>query len=228
MIFLRIFIIGAVLALHNDASSFFTRMPKKFIIMLDPAGDGKNPGRSIKNSFERGTTLLLADALHQELSFQYPHVRFLFSHKPGQLSEQMQIAQSSNRIGAQLFISIHCFRETNSLPTIALYQTIWNRTTDWWQVAPTQLSLIPAAFAYRGSLKTTHSFMTLLSQTLTKQSEQNTFSFIGGFAIPFRPFFGIQAPAIAIECGLRDEKDIYLLIDPIKNALATLIHKETL
>lgn len=196
--------------------------------MLDPAGDGKNPGRSIKNSFERGTTLLLADALEQELSFQYPHLRIFFSHKPGQLSEQMQIAQSSNRIGAHLFISIHCFKEIHSLPSITLYQTIWNRTTDWWQVAPLQPTLIPAAFAYRGSLKTTHSFLTLLSTSLAKQAEQNTFNFIGGFAIPFRPFFGILAPAIAIECGLRDEKDIRLLIDPIKNALAALIRKETL
>ena len=194
--------------------------------MLDPAGDGKNPGRTIENSFERGLTLKIAEQLERLLKAEYPYLRVVISRKPGQLLDQPQIAQFSNRTGINFFLSIHCYHEQASRPSLTLYHMIRNPTTDWWQQPAQQPTLLPAKLAYIQSLKTTKSLMNVFSESLSAQTQAYGFHFVGGFSLPLRTFYGIAAPALVIECGLRTEKDIDIVIPSLKNAIVHVLHKE--
>lgn len=48
---------------------------------------------------------------------------------------------------------------------------------------------------------------------------------LGAFGIPFQPFIGIQAPAIAIEVGLLKKENWNMITDPLVKILAQVIHE---
>ena len=50
-------------------------VPIRFTLMIDPAGDAKEPGRAIDDTFERGITLQLAEELKRTIEAENPGVR---------------------------------------------------------------------------------------------------------------------------------------------------------
>src|SRR5205807_2641706 len=102
----------------------FQEIKKPFTIMLNPAGDAKDAGRSLNDSFERGITLQFCQELKKEIENNYKSVRVVLTRIPGETIEPLLNANFSNRLNADLFLSIHFYKENAVSPKIFLYNYI--------------------------------------------------------------------------------------------------------
>ena len=81
--------------------------------MINPFGDAQYAGRIVDDSFERGLTLQFAEELQRKISKILP-VRVVLSRFAGETLENLQVANFSNRLQVDFFISIH-FYKSNAL-----------------------------------------------------------------------------------------------------------------
>ena len=192
-------------------------------IMLDPAGDAGNKGRLIEGTFERGITLQYAEKLKQELSKESGY-RVVLTRFPGESIEPLQNATFSNRLQADLFISLNFFHTTHEPAAWYLYYYTTHPTTDHWYKAPSRWDSIHTI--YHRHLPTTTSYITKLHQNLHKQL-QSTCALYAPRGIPLRPLVGLAMPAIAIEIGLPPGTSFEHLVDPLAEAIKNTIVKLT-
>ena len=192
----------------------------QFTIMLDPTGDGQYAGREIQDSFERGLTLQCAQDLKKQLLEQCSNVRVILTRAAGETIQPMHNALFANRLQADLYLRIGFYHEPD-LPThVALFYNC-NNLQDFWQTYnPLQFFHIDQAYLL--NLKLTKQLATNFLQIL--QNQQRNFTTYGAFAIPFKPFVGIQAPALYLEAGLANTTDWKYIIKPIIHFIETVAH----
>jgi len=195
-----------------------------YTIMIDPAGDSQHIGRVIDNTFERGITLQCAESLKTALAKELPQIRVVISRIPGESVEKLQNAAFANRLQVDLYLNLQFYQETNNPAKIAFYYYSYQPLTDAWHT-PKPLSFYNLQEIY------------LLNYNLTKklcldflhiweQEYKKYFVPLGAFGIPFQPFIGIQAPAIAIEAGLIHKDSWQMLINPLVQIIAKAIHEQ--
>jgi len=181
-----------------------THFEKPFTIMLNPAGDAKDSGRRLNESFERGITLQFCQALKKEIEETYKNVRIVLTRLSGETVEPLQNANFSNRLEADFFFSIHFYKEHQIVPQVYLFNYI-NKP---FFCLPKIEDLYFYRFddAYLINLDKTIKYANKIQNSFGKNEYKKIFNFRRLFSIPFKPLIGIVAPSIAIEIGLkRDE-----------------------
>jgi N-acetylmuramoyl-L-alanine amidase len=202
----------------NSYDGFEFRQEKKYVIMLDPAGDENYTGRVIENTFERGLTLQCVQALKQELEQKFPSCTVMVTRTPGQTGSHLQHATLANRMATDLYVSINFFQETGVKPSIFMYQFSYNDD----QLPLTQgLAFYPFDQAHRIHAPQTRAFIGILTATLSPDTYKKIYEVKGVFKMPFAPLIGIIAPAIGLEVGLIHASDWQKLIEPLATAILT-------
>jgi hypothetical protein len=191
-------------------------------IMLDPTGDGAYAGREILDTFERGITLQCAQELKKQLIEQFSeNIRVILTRAAGETIQPMHNALFSNRLQAQLYLRIGFYHEPDMPSHIALFYFCQNPTDFWQKINPLQFYHVDQAHLL--NLAFTKQLTTNFLQILQNNQINSVFIPYGAFAIPFKPFLGIQASAIYIEAGLHNPTDWKYIIKPIIAFIKTLL-----
>lgn len=202
---------------------FLQRTPKKLVappaqklltIMIDPAGDAQHTGRVIDGTFERGLTLQYAQELKKQLEYELPNTTIILTRFPGEVIEPFQNATFANRLGVSLYLNIHFYYEPTH-PRIHLFYAMQHPETDFWKKQSLELAFIPYHQAHLKYLSHTAFYAQQLAHNLTTENP---------IGLPFKPLTGIQAPALALEIGLRNKDDWQKHIEPMVKALTSLKH----
>lgn len=191
-----------------------------FLLMLAPAGDAKQVGRTIGDNFERGITLQYAEELKHLVETTCPTASVIVSRSPGDIVPPLQHASFANRLRVNLFISIHFYHTTAIKPDLHIYQFSYN--DDF--VNPSQtLSFYPYDQAHLFNKKKTSDWTQLIKNTCQKPQYQKLFTAHDIHTLPFKPLIGVTAPAIGIEAGLKNKIDWIHYLEPIKQAITAII-----
>lgn len=201
-------------------------VPIRFTLMIDPAGDAKEPGRAIDDTFERGITLQLAEELKRTIEAENPGVRIILTKFPGEVIEPLQNASFANRLKVDLYISLNVFEHKEKLNKLFLYQLTYNPSTDLWVKKTDDLVLLPFDQAYKSSLPKTDAFIKQLYESCKKEERPAKLSCHPPLKIPFKPLVGISAPAIGIELGIKKKDDWKELAPILRRSIEQIITAE--
>ncbi len=194
---------------------FFCSYAYDISLMIEPAGDAQHAGRIIDDCFERGIALQCAESLKKQIEQTYPGVRIILSRFPGESLEQLQNANFANRLGVDLYISLHFYQESQAKHTITFYYFSYNNVTDFWHKRNDELAFVPYDKAHFDSIGQSKSYATLFFDTFSKKEFNSLFDVREPIGIPFKPLIGIALPAIAIEASLKKKEDWKLYCKPI-------------
>lgn len=200
---------------------FFSKKYKPFIIMLDPAGDAKNTGRTIENYFERGITLQYAEQLKKIIETRYHNITVYLTRSPREVIAPLQNANYANRLKADLYISINFYQEKKIIPDLFLYQFSYDN--DFLSTSK-QLCFYPYDQAHLLNKDKTKHYASCIKQALTEIAS-NKFNLIGVHKIPCKPLIGIISPAIVFEAGLKKVEDWNNYIEPMVYAIQSIIER---
>ena len=168
--------------------------------MIDPAGDAKNTGRRIEDSFERGITMQCAEQLKQTLEQRLPNISIILTRAPGEIVHPLQNANFANQINVNLYISLHFYQEKETRPTLYIYQFSYN---DTFITKSFDLSFTPYDQAHIVNFPKTGGWGKQIKRTLAQDVYQKYFTVHGIYQLPFSPLIGIQAPALGFEMGIK-------------------------
>lgn len=184
-----------------------------FTIIIDPAGDKRHAGREIYDSFERGLTLQCAQELKTQLIKNIPNIHVILTRTPGDTIQPLNNARFANRLQPNLYLRIGFYFEQNMPSHFALFYYLQDPTDFWHKINYLQFYHIDQAHILY--LNLTKQFATHFLQTLENNEINSVFVAHGLFAIPLKPFVGIQVPALYLEAGLHSPTDWNYLIQPL-------------
>jgi hypothetical protein len=197
-----------------------TQKPVYMTLLLVPAGDAHNQGRSLEHQFESGSTMALVYELKTTIEKKYPEVRVVLSHKAGEVARQFQVPTMANTLGIDLVLTINCYHEQGPRPELYVYQFSYG--TDFVTKLP-ELSWYTLDSAYLFSFHTTQAWATTLAQGLNADEYKTLFFLRGPYKLPFKPLLGIKVPAIGLEMSLKQDDDWTVYVDPLVNSLAPIV-----
>jgi N-acetylmuramoyl-L-alanine amidase len=196
-----------------------TRAQKTVTIMIDPAGDARQTGRTIGSNFERGITMQCAEHLAQLLKKESSAVTTVITRAPAELVPELQNANYANRLNVDLFISLNFCHTHNTRPNMWVYR--YAQANDFLAPQP-QLSFCSYDQAYLFNNKITATLATEIERLLATSTQ---FDAHGPYKLPFKPLVGIIAPAIAFEMELKDEGDWQTYAEPLAQAIIQTLRK---
>lgn len=190
------------------------------LIILDPAGDAKQTGRSIGETFERAITYRCAQELQQELHALCPSYVIELTREAGQEIKPLQNASFSNKLNPTLYVNIcACAQHKDrAKPNITIYHLSLN---DAFITRSHDLAFIPVDEAHRTHQNDSATYAKELFSQLDRY--QTLFSAQGTYALPLQSLIGIQAPALCLELGLIESQDWKLLIKPLAASIAAIL-----
>lgn len=203
-------------------SSYAYGSEQPFTIMIDPSGDAKHTGRLIQNTLERGVSLQCAEALKKALLAEYKNLRIVFTRVPGETIKPLQNASFANRLDIDLYLSLYFYYEPQTPSHLYIYHYISQPTTDTWH-KPIDIYFYQADQAHLLNLEATKKYAHQLVSNLKKTPAKYAFKINKPHAIPFKPLVGVQAPALALEIGIKHTNDWKKLITPLTDALESII-----
>lgn len=191
--------------------------------MLCPFGDAKTTGRIIDDSFERSLTLKFAEELEKIIESQNKkRVEVVLNRTPGEILEPLQNANFANRLDVDFFLSIHFFKENGARPKAYLF----SYTNDIYPTSLKQdLSFVSFDEAFRINLNKTKKYAELFANSLNQEKNKYNFDFKNHLNIPYKPLSGIKTPALAFEASLKNSADWKQYLEPVCEALNSLIQK---
>lgn len=205
---------------------FFFSSPKEqkkaITIMLDPAGDAQYTGRKIHDTFERSVTLQMAEQIKRIVEEQFAHVKVVLTRLPGESAPALQHANFANRLNVDFFLTINCYQEKETKPTIYIYQFSYG---DSFITKQFDLALIPYDQAHLINSSRTNDYSLLMYDTLNDPMYANMYIVKGIFKIPFKSLIGVKAPALALEIGIKNKENVHDYIQPIIASLTAIIEK---
>lgn len=190
--------------------------------MIDPAGDAQHSGRKLEDSFERGISLQIAQALKKKLEDQFPTLRIVLTRMPGQEIVPLQNANFANRLHVDFYLSIYCYHDKEIKPSLYLYQFSTKENIIIKQI---DLAFIPYNQAHLLHGSTTDLYGKLMHEALCTTPFTHLYTAKGVFKIPFKPLVGIKAPALGLELGLKHTNEWQQYIDPLSMSLTPIIEK---
>lgn len=198
---------------------------RPFTIVLDPSGDAQNSGRIIGDSFERGLTLQLFQAVRDILEMKLPDKRIILTRLSGETVEKLQNASFSNKLQADLYVNINFYPETNLSNQLYVYYYIAQPEDLFSKVQPSKLEFCQYNQAHLENLINSLKLAKITTKILNRSSLASKFSIIGPVAFPFKPLVGVKAPAIALEIGIKGKEDWRELVQEISQLIFTLINQ---
>lgn len=189
-------------------------------IMLVPAGDARDQGRSLEHQFESSCASSYALGLKEAIEKKYSDTLVLVSHKAGEIVQQFQIPTMANTLGVDLVITINCYHERGPKPELYLYQFSYGAD---FVSKLTALSWYTIDSAYLFAKDTTYVWVTALAQGLSSDQYKALFVVRGPYKMPFKPIMGIKVPAIGLEMSLMQDGDWMMFVDPVAVSLEPII-----
>lgn len=218
-IFIGLLLICNVLSFQSVHPNLIEGHGKKtFTIMLNPAGDAENKGRIIDDTFERNITLALAHALQNQIEQHIPGVRVILTRTATEVIRPHANANFANRLDVDLFLSLHCFAESQTRPQLAIYTFGYG---DQSAMRLPDLAFYPFDQAYLLQQEITGKYAHAMQSALKKHSKIYDVGEL--HTIPFKPLMGIKAPAIGIEIGLKNKQSWQNFILPLAEAVVEII-----
>ena len=190
-------------------------------LLLVPAGDAHNQGRSLEHQFESSIAMSCSLDLKKAIETKYPDVRVLVSHKAGETVRQLQIPTMANTLDVDLVLSINCYHEKGPKPELYVYQFSYG--TDFVSKLP-ELSWYTLDTAYLFAYHTTQAWVATVAQELKADIYKALFSVHGPYKLPCKPLLGIKVPAFGIEISLKQDEDWIVYTEPLVNSLASIIN----
>ena len=204
----------------TDDDSTTPARPTSFTIIINPAGDAKDPGRTIDDTYERSLTMQFAEELKKVLEYNNKGLKVIFTRLPGEALESLQNVSFSNRLAINLYIHLSFFEETASKPSIFTYSLLYDPATDFIQKKSSELTLLSYDQAYKVSLSESKHY----SHKFAANCNQKKFTCHTPIALPYKPLIGIMAPAIGIEMGINRKNQWKNLVTPVASALQASIY----
>lgn len=203
--------------IKNDAKKWSHK--KTVTIMLDPAGDAQNTGRIIGDNFERGITLQYAQKLKKALEELIPYARIILTRFPGETLEPLQNAAFSNRLNADIYISINFYPALNELSRCFIYNLVYDPTTDFWHKKQKRQVFLPYNAAHLNQLNKSCALTNTIYANLKPLQNQGLFALEPIYRFPFKPIIGVQAASFGFEIGLHQKDDWQLFVKPLAQAI---------
>lgn len=188
-------------------------------IMIDPAGDARTTGRTIDDTFERSITMQCAQELKKFLEEHLPGIRVILTRFPGEVVEPLQNAAFANRMRANLYISLACYKQTSGIPHCALYQFLYEPHLSVLQKNPQRLTLTPLSNAHQKYSTESSALITTLHSSLQTSERAQRCVLEPLTAFPYKPLMGVHCPALGIEIGLPKKDDWLTVINDLNQAL---------
>jgi len=189
-----------------------------FHLVLDPAGDFKNPGRQLATCYERSVTSQLCEAVKKRIADEYPHITVTITRTAGEACTQKQRAQIANQLMADLFIHISCFEQAALKPTLTFY--FYDDPMQQMPYVQTPYALVPVHKAHLVSETKTGAMVGTLCLQLHKQS---LYVVQGPYGIPDARLRGLWVPACTLEFGISRTVLWTSLLDPLEHAIVALL-----
>lgn len=207
---------------------FFTSFPmharsrsfRMYTIMLDPAGDARETGRTIEDSLERALTIQFAQQLKESIESYLPNSNVMITRSAGEVMQPLQNCNFANRMVVDLYISINFVHAVNKKPTLYLYQFSLG---DTFMTPSYDLCMLPYDKAHQKSASTSTQYGNTIKQFLSDKEYQRLFTTAGFYQLPFAPLIGIQAPAIGLEMSIPSKKDWQKFVQPTALSIATAL-----
>jgi len=193
-------------------------------IIINPAGDAKNPGRQLNRNFARSETHRCAETLKKALEERYHSLKVVLTRAPGDTIAPLQNASFANKSHADLFLNIDFFKQTSDKPTVQTLHYVGDPLLDYAQQNPKSIDIIPLAHAHRQTIKQTNMMANVLKQQLTQTVDSNSFNVCEVQGLPVKSLLGITIPAIALDIGLSTDDQWKGLIQPLVDALGQLLY----
>ncbi len=199
----------------DDEHGTTTIKPVTVTILIDPAGDAKDPGRIIDDTYERSLTMQCAEELKMALEKNNKGLRVIFTRFPGEALEAFQNVSFANRLKVDLYISLSFFQDTQTKPQLYIYNLLYDPATDFIQKKQGTLELLPYDQAYKVSFDTSK----YIAQKLAEVCDQRKLTCHRPIALPYKPLMGILAPAIGLEIGISRKQQWKNLVGPLATAI---------
>ena len=194
-----------------------------FTVMLDPAGDTKNPGRVIDDTYERSIAMQFAEELKKHLEASSSKLRVVLTRFPGETVEPLQHISFSNRLEVDLYISIHFYEKKAGQSELYIYNLIYDPASDFIEKKTSNLSLLPYDQAYKISLSSTKKYSKLMYDTCSKTARKYYTQCHSPRGVPYKPLIGILAPAIGIEIGIAKKNQWKKLVPLIAQGIEAIV-----
>lgn len=210
-------------AIHYYSLVFFALVALPacpFTIMIDPAGDAKTTGRQLDDSFERGISLQCAQQLQKKIESRFSNVNVILTRMPGETVSELQNANFANRMGVDLYVSIHFYKEQHTLAHWYIY--CYGNGNDA-LFRPQELAFYRYDQAHLLNAKSTQALASSCFSYLINSPFGRQFVYHQPQHIPFKPLVGIKAPAFACEIGLKNKESWKGCVEPLYKSLEALI-----
>lgn len=190
------------------------------VIMIDPAGHAKNPGRRLHKSYERAETYKFAEALKNELEKNH-NVRVVLTRTPGDEIVPLQNASFANRLNVDFFLRINFFLQESAKPKLFVYHLVFDPIIDTVQRPFDPLAFVPVHQAHFKNIRNTMALANQFSSLLADSQYHKFFDVSKPYGIPLKPLVGIIAPALLIEMSLPSQDDQWAdLVQPLAKSIA--------
>lgn len=190
------------------------------VIMIDPAGHAKNPGRRLHKSYERAETYKFAEALKNRLERNF-YVRAVMTRALGDEIVPLQNASFANRLNVDFFLRINFYVQDFALPKVFLYNVVFDPIIDNVKRSFDPFAFVPVHQAHFKNIHQTEALARHLATLLKAEQFTKLFDVSGPYGLPLKPLVGIIAPAIALEICLPSQDNQWeSLIEPLADNLA--------
>jgi N-acetylmuramoyl-L-alanine amidase len=196
---------------------------KPFVLMIEAAGNPRQPGRTIEDNFEQSIAWSFAQQLRQTLMQQLPAIQVVLNRNEREVIEPLHTANFANKLAADLVISLNVYQETAIKPHVYLYQFSYGSEP----ISNTAQTFLfcPYDQAYMISSKKSDAYAQLLKNILKKEEYAPQFECLGIYKIPFAPLIGITCPAFALEIGLKNKQEWQLYLEPLAAGIAAIVEQ---
>jgi N-acetylmuramoyl-L-alanine amidase len=191
---------------------------EKHSILLNPAGHAKSLGRNVFGDYERGVTLKIAFELQKSL-LEKGIFQVALTRKPGDELNELSLVSFVNQFAPSVYLSLHVYGEDLPKPKIFFYYLVYNPLIDMYSKPSDELEFTSIYKAHFKSLPISSRIANSLAEVFLQSPYDKYFECGGAYGLPFRPLRGILQPAIAIEIGLCNQKDLKSLINVLAEAI---------
>ncbi len=194
------------------------------VVVIATAGNAQDCGREIENSHEKIITREWAHALKNILELRVPHCAIIISDAQQQPNDLLHHASFCNQLHADLFITLHAYHHTKTVPALHVFYTCYDDASDSLFQYQQPFCFIPATKAYTAHYALSKTCATLFSNTFT--SANNTPCVLQQpLGLPLQLHASVLAPSCALEIGIKKKNEWTLCVETIATALqAVLTH----
>lgn len=200
------------------------------LIMIDPAGHAKNPGRRLYKGYERAETYKCAEALKKRLEKEF-NVRVVLTRAPGDEIVPLQNASFANRLiipdnhPVDFFLCINFYIQEAPKPKICLYNVVFDPIIDNVSRSIDPFAFVPVHQAHFKNIRHTTALAAHLASLLGAEQYRKSYDVSGPYGMPLKQLIGIIAPALVVEICLPSQDNQWEgLIDPLAQSLALALH----